>query len=84
MTLNSKNHERKVQRKQKRLQQIVANDSGAEFCDVPTQVNLEKSSNLTGISEIYRQFYGNLCRIWRYVMLDYQRDLINSLLYRSL
>lgn len=39
MTLNSKNHERKVQRKQKRLQHLIANDSDIICCDTPTRVN---------------------------------------------
>lgn len=39
MALGSKNHERKVQRKQKRLQHLITNDdSGAICCDTPTKV----------------------------------------------
>lgn len=38
MTLGSKNHERKIQRKQKRLQHLIANDSGVICCDTPTRV----------------------------------------------
>lgn len=42
MTLGSKNHERKVQRKQKRLQHLITNDSSAVCCDAPTQVGTFK------------------------------------------
>lgn len=38
MTLGSKNHERKVHRKQKRLQHLIANDSNVICCDTPTRV----------------------------------------------
>lgn len=46
MTLNSKNHERKVQRKQKRLQHTISNDSGVICCDEPTRVILNNNVNL--------------------------------------
>lgn len=42
MTLGSKNHERKVLRKQKRLQHLITNDSGVVCCDMPTQVFKQK------------------------------------------
>lgn len=43
MTFESKNHARKVQRKQKRLQHMISNDSGVVCCDEPTRVTLLKS-----------------------------------------
>lgn len=37
--LISKNHEKKIQRKQKRFQHMIANDAGIVCCDHPTKVN---------------------------------------------
>lgn len=39
----SKSREKKIQRKQKRLQHMITDDSGIECCDQPSRVNnLEK------------------------------------------
>lgn len=34
----SKNHEKKIQRKQKRFQHMISNDAGVVCCDQPTKV----------------------------------------------
>lgn len=37
---SSKNHEKKVQRKQKRFQQLILKDSGIKCCDQPSRVRV--------------------------------------------
>lgn len=41
----SKNREKKIQRKQKRLQHMISNDLGIECCDQPNRVNIKTNSN---------------------------------------
>lgn len=37
----SKNHEKKIQRKQRRFQHMITNDAGVICCDQPTKVKLD-------------------------------------------
>lgn len=38
----SRNVEKKIQRKQKRFQHMIANDAGVVCCDEPTRVSFER------------------------------------------
>lgn len=42
----SKSREKKIQRKQKRLQHMIADDSGIFCCDQPTRVHFENRAKI--------------------------------------
>lgn len=75
MTLGSKNHERKIQRKQKRLQHLITNDSGVICCDTPTKV-IRKTVHPSLRAELKQKFL-IIYKLFLYLCIDFPLEFSN-------